>query len=658
MAGMLLNTPMRANIALISAGAKCLVLCLWTVCVCGSIAAGNQATERTIQDTPPDVLLVVTNASEVRRSGLGRIVSDVLDGLPADPPISASWTALATELGYAQDELFDRLLGDGFALFASSAVQDRGARAAPDPDAATHWALVARISNETYQRLRERLKPAPRAVVGSTQILSLERGRYELAVRIAEHEPPAADEQKHTAPTPAHSRRSTPSRALRADTERRGVEIVLGASDRPAVFDRLVRGTPATGTTRNLGDHKPQRAQADWRDLGASVIRGMDADGCTIPSIHLLSGSSGLGLLASPLVHGGQTIESDRTLEWPAMRVSLDRVDAGADLWTFASIVRRQVPECADAAPNLEGTWACMAPAWSAGTLLSVHIPAGFSVARFTRTVSLELLRQIGLSELIDSDRRGSDVLAVRLDAPSGPDESIEGEEAATPPTFSLLLRLARNTDSERTLERAIAAISGHNQGPERESPAAALLMRAAALAPSATRTVAILDNDPASIDRPAPYIPTITWSILPNDTRHDPSDAIRSTLAVVTYSPTGDASSLESTAAMHRALRACGRTPPSDEIRVEPRWRVRARPSDLERLLSPRLDAWRAARSALAGIAEIDLTFQPVTPTPDPADPRQVGHETRGAGTIRFTPPNGGDPEPAGTLRPKSPDR
>lgn len=117
------------------------------------------------------VVVVVHNAAA--------IVAD-LDASPAAPVLRAAgvfnrtlaaWKSLAERLGWTPQETADRLLGGTCVLVLTEPTEQAG------------WCLLATISGDTDQRLRERLEIAPADVVQGQPVLALRNGEFLLAVQ-------------------------------------------------------------------------------------------------------------------------------------------------------------------------------------------------------------------------------------------------------------------------------------------------------------------------------------------------------------------------------------------------------------------------------------------------------------------------------------------
>lgn len=159
-----------------------------------------------------DLVVVVNDATRLRKGRLGAELPKILGDQQAFERVTEAWSGLAKELGWSDNELFDRLIGRRIALVA---------RTVGEP-AETRWAVLATISRETELQLRSRLRVAPRAMVAGQQVLSLEKGAYELATRSAQ------------------------SSAKSSDT----VEVVLGPAGQSTIFDEMV-ARPAATTDRD-----------------------------------------------------------------------------------------------------------------------------------------------------------------------------------------------------------------------------------------------------------------------------------------------------------------------------------------------------------------------------------------------------------------------
>jgi len=152
---------------------KLIVLVLLLGTLCARAARGQEAGVLEAAGRVPadaELALVIENASELRKTALAAAAGGLFD---AGGPLSESrtaWRALSAELGWTEEETFDRLLGRRVVLIA---------KGIDDPDTAT-WVLMSQVSLETDRRLKEKLKAAPRGIAQGQQMLAIEGGRYEL----------------------------------------------------------------------------------------------------------------------------------------------------------------------------------------------------------------------------------------------------------------------------------------------------------------------------------------------------------------------------------------------------------------------------------------------------------------------------------------------
>lgn len=198
---------------------RVLVVCAACLAPCCAVAApwqpaGDGPAEAAARlPRAAEFVLVVNDASGIRASTPWRALEQALGRFAPLAHVrknpSAEWAALARALGWSEDETFDRLLGRRVALLVTPSGAGGGGAS---------WALVCDVAADTDRRLRERLRAAPRGVVGGRQVLAVENGNYELATRPAS---PAAG-----------AARGRPERAT----------VILGPSGRPELFDRLLAG--------------------------------------------------------------------------------------------------------------------------------------------------------------------------------------------------------------------------------------------------------------------------------------------------------------------------------------------------------------------------------------------------------------------------------
>lgn len=119
-----------------------------------------------------DMVIVVDRASEWRTQALGEPLWRLTGGLLDAADSTKAWETLAGLLGMTQEAAFDALMGQR-ALF----VQRSGAG-----ERRSTWAIASSVDRATETALRERLKPAPRAFAQGLTVMTLEDGRFLLAV--------------------------------------------------------------------------------------------------------------------------------------------------------------------------------------------------------------------------------------------------------------------------------------------------------------------------------------------------------------------------------------------------------------------------------------------------------------------------------------------
>lgn len=173
-----------------------------------------------------DMVLVIENAAELRASPLGDAAVRFLLDASDTAPTRQAWATLSTQLGWSQAETFDRLLGRRVVLVARGIGDAKSAR----------WAMLSDVSLDTDSRLRERLEVSPRAIDQGHQILTIEKGKYELTT---------------------HRRKAASDGATGRDSAAvagHEVTIVLGPSGRSELFDELV-GVLANGAPDPLDGH-------------------------------------------------------------------------------------------------------------------------------------------------------------------------------------------------------------------------------------------------------------------------------------------------------------------------------------------------------------------------------------------------------------------
>lgn len=170
-----------------------------------------------------DMVLVIENAAELRASPLGDAAVRFLLDTSDTAPTRQAWSSLSGQLGWSETETFDRLLGRRVVLVARGFSDEKTAR----------WAMLSDISLDTDTRLRERLEASQRAIDQGHQILTIEKGKYELT---------------------SHRRKSASNAsATQSSSVETGDEVtlVLGPSGRSELFDEMV-GVLASGAAQPL----------------------------------------------------------------------------------------------------------------------------------------------------------------------------------------------------------------------------------------------------------------------------------------------------------------------------------------------------------------------------------------------------------------------
>jgi hypothetical protein len=177
-----------------------------------------------------DMVLVIDNAADLRGSPVGDATVRFLIEASGMAQTREAWSTLAAQLGWSETETFDRLLGKRVVLVA---------RGFGDADKA-RWALLSDIAIETDTRLKEKLEASQRAIDKGHQILTLEKGKYELT---------------------SHRRRRSAKELAAPDVVSAAPEvsgddvtIVLGPAGRSELFDEMV-GVLASGSTEMLAGH-------------------------------------------------------------------------------------------------------------------------------------------------------------------------------------------------------------------------------------------------------------------------------------------------------------------------------------------------------------------------------------------------------------------
>jgi hypothetical protein len=193
-----------------------------------------------VERLPADIGVVVClkNADVQRRSAPGQAVLRSLSGAKFFAETGGAWVKLAGSLGWEPEEAFVRLAGRQLVFVLAGA----------EGDARRPWAVLSDVDDQAERRLLTRLRPAPRKTIAGHPVLSLEDGRFELAVFGAPR-----------------------------DADRAGsFTIVLAPTGRGDLLDRIVSALAGRGHGAALGDVPALRdalgAQAS--DLFVMVSRG------------------------------------------------------------------------------------------------------------------------------------------------------------------------------------------------------------------------------------------------------------------------------------------------------------------------------------------------------------------------------------------------
>jgi hypothetical protein len=128
----------------------------------------------TIERLPADVQLVIRirDADRQRQSPPGQALARAIAESRLFAETNAAWNNLARDLFLEPEEAFRRLAGRRIVLAIA------GENAAGDRD----WAILSDVDPAIERSLRGALNIAPRAAIAGQPILSLEDGRFELAI--------------------------------------------------------------------------------------------------------------------------------------------------------------------------------------------------------------------------------------------------------------------------------------------------------------------------------------------------------------------------------------------------------------------------------------------------------------------------------------------
>ncbi len=211
------------------------VLLAWLAMLCAAPARADDVYDAAAL-VPDSVtfFMVIDDAAGLRASELGPSAEALAQALSDFVETSEAWGRLAAQLDLSNQAAFDALLGQR-AMLASRT------RA----DGAGEWALISRVSRATEDRLRLRLRPAPRAVVAGLPVLSVENGRFEMVV-------------------------------ARGDPES---TLVIAPSTNTGLFDEIVGSLARGGPQRPLGSTDPLRQiRVLAREPSAMIFARPEAD--------------------------------------------------------------------------------------------------------------------------------------------------------------------------------------------------------------------------------------------------------------------------------------------------------------------------------------------------------------------------------------------
>ncbi|MDX2116060.1 MAG: hypothetical protein SFZ24_10655 [Planctomycetota bacterium] len=196
---------------------------------CAGARAGDVRASLAAAPADAEIVVVLDGATELRRSEVGSALEQGVRALASPTELAQAWRGLAAQLQLDEEVALDKLLGRHVMLV------QRGS------GAETTWALVSVVDGGTEARIRDRLRPAPRRVEQGAPVLSLEDGRFWLAM----------------APVKG------------------GALVLLGPSERPAMFEQMLGslGKPARPSVLDtaLGE-RVKRLPADATGLAAARL--------------------------------------------------------------------------------------------------------------------------------------------------------------------------------------------------------------------------------------------------------------------------------------------------------------------------------------------------------------------------------------------------
>lgn len=196
------------------------------------VASGPGVIDRLPSDV--QMILCIKDAQRQRRSAPGQAIVRALAGARFFSETGAAWIKLADLMEWEPEEAFVRLAGRRLVL-AIAGQTEHGDHA---------WAILSDVDSDTERRLVSRLRPAPRKTVAGQPVLSLEDGRFEIAIFC----PPQGAGKQPVAPC----------------------TIVLAPTGRGDLLDRIVRGLAGDAPGPVLGDAPAMKAALPL--LGADLF--------------------------------------------------------------------------------------------------------------------------------------------------------------------------------------------------------------------------------------------------------------------------------------------------------------------------------------------------------------------------------------------------
>lgn len=185
---------------------------------------------------PADVELFVAfdDAAKLRAGPAGRAIAAVLEGFIGLTDINAAWMRFASELRLTPEQTFDLLFGRKAAFLSR-----RGPGAAE-----ASWVVVSTIDRKADVLLRATLAPAPRGLARGRTVLSIEDGKFWLAVGAA----PGED-----------------------------VRLLLGPAGAPELFEQLLGALPSAEGKPGITIEPSIASRPYFKDL-----RALDANASAI----------------------------------------------------------------------------------------------------------------------------------------------------------------------------------------------------------------------------------------------------------------------------------------------------------------------------------------------------------------------------------------